>query len=154
MPVTNRLLLYLRRLKSSFMKKGMLVLIIFCLYGCVPYSIIGYKNHDLDIKEYDFSVGYFYNHTARLNKLPKVGLVFYAKNKYKDEKKIDVLSVESKTYGSLESTNNDIVKESDLFFKDMSWEKQKLTREKILTDTIKVIYKDSNAVSRVIRFYN
>ncbi|MCU7617398.1 hypothetical protein NZ698_09325 [Chryseobacterium sp. PBS4-4] len=136
------------------MKKGFLGVIIFCLYSCAPYSITEYNNQSVVMDEYYFSVGYFFNHTSRMNNLPKAGLVFHVQDKSEKQRKINILSVESKVYGKLESITSKSFSNGNLFFKDMTWEEGKKTHQKIKTDTIKVVIEDQKGSSKVISFYN
>ena len=137
------------------MKKGILgIFIIFCMFGCAPYSISGYNNQSIALEEYSFSVGYFFNHTSRMNKIPKAGLVFYVQHMSEKQRIINVLSVESKVYGQLKPFTSKSFLDGNLFFKDTTWEKGKKTYEKIKTDTIRVLIEDQEGRPKVISFYN
>lgn len=138
------------------MKKSVLFSLIFLLFlGCTEYSTIGYRKSNIELNDYDVRVGFLINHYSKQNEFPKRGLIFHLKNKYGSEKKTEILNVTSKMYGAIDiqKKRSYFDKESVFYLKDLSFEKQQITKKKILDDTITAQIRE-NGVVKTILFFN
>jgi hypothetical protein len=134
--------------------------VIFCLlfllllFGCTEYSVIGYKKSNIDLKNYYIKVGFLINHHSKQNKFPKRGLIFHLENKYDSENKTEILNVTSNMYGAIDvqRKRSYFNKEYIFYLKDLSFEKEKITKKKILSDTIKAQIRENGEVKTILFF--
>jgi len=137
------------------MKKIFYFSLLFLFFGCSEYALLGYDKVSGNSNKYYYKVGYLIGLHPRHNNLPKRCLILYLRDKDDVNKEVNIIGVNSNLYGKLDAYKNEVFdfgRTNNLYLRNLEFEKQNISKEKIKNDTIKVEIKEGEVV-RTIEFF-